>query len=438
MWIRRCLCGVISAAVLLTACTDPADDTAAEVPLIVVPGLGMSALHVEVAAQTGTQAFDFLLPSMNPADVLHTNSALEYSIESGLALQDVEMVPEWLALDVDKTGRVSTQFGVTVAPISIGTDFQAECPRYGALADALAGVRWTRDDNLFCLPYDYRLPPGSNSFAQDLQELVERVGDGAKVALACHSQGCLMAYHAMRTIDPIWIEDNIALLFGFAGQFSGCSDCLRWAFQEGWTWDSSDESASPVDPTWAGELALDLQTSVYGDAVLYEQGERQYRADDVRALLDDAGALAMSRATGTYALGSQQWFIEGEQGVPLSAPSRFVYGIGIPTTVGYRYGPSPARRPDCRDPSCAGFWDQLDPVAIMADGDGGDSSWMNEAPAAWTLDPGCDMRALPGVGHMDVITDDEALALLIASLRGATAGEVPCVSLPSTAAATDR
>ena len=428
----RLLCGLIGVALLLTACTAAGDDTSAGMPLIVVPGLGMSALNVEVDQQAETTDFDFLLPGMNPVDVLPTDSALEYSLESGLAADDVDQVPEWLALDVDEAGRVSSKPGITVSPISVGVDFQTECPRYGALADALAdsatGTKWTRNDNLFCLPYDYRMPPGANSFIDDLQELVERVGDGTPVALACHSQGCLMAYHAMRTIDPAWIEDNIALLFGFAGQFSGCSDCLRWAFQAGWTWDASDESVSPVDPTWAGELALGLQTSVYGDAVLYEQGSTMYQANDAQSLLDDAGALAMSRATDAYSLSSEEWFIKGEQGLPLVIPARFVYGIGMPTTVGYRYEPSAARQPDCTDPSCAGFMDQMAPVAITADGDGGDSSWMNQAPAAWTRDPGCDMRGLPGVGHMDVLTNDDAIDLLIQSLLGAAAGDVPCVS----------
>ena len=253
-------------------------------------------------------------------------------------------------------------------------------------------------------------------------------GGGDAVAIACHSQGCLMAYHALRTIDPTWVEDHIAVLFGFAGQFSGCSDCLRWAFQQGWSWDPSNSSASPVDPTWAGELALDLQESVYGDAVLYEQGDTRYQATDARTLLDDAGALAMSRATQAYSLSEQGWFREGEQGVPLVVPSRFVYGIGIATTVGYRFQPAPPRKPDCTKPACAGFLDQADPASITSDGDGGDSSWMNEAPSAWTLDVRCDMRSLPGVGHMDILTDQAALGLLIDSLQGASAGEVPCLT----------
>ena len=414
MW--RIMCGVVAALLFLTACTDPDDETSSGMPLIVVPGLGMSALHVEVDANAQTTEFDFLLPSMNPVDILPTDSALENSLESGLAPSDVDRVPEWLALDVDESGRVADKPGVSVAPVSVGEDFQAECPRYVGLADSLADsstdasarADWAMNDNLFCLPFDYRMPPGANSFTDDLQELVQRVGDGEKVALACHSQGCLMAYHAMRTIDPMWVTDNIAVLFGLAGQFSGCSDCLRWAFQQGWNWDAADESVSPIDPTWAGELALDLQTSVYGDAVLYTKGTQVYTAEDARSLLEDEGALAMSRATGVYSLNNQEWFMKGEQGVPLVIPSRFVYGIGIPTTVGYRL----------EDP----------PVAITADGDGGDSSWMNQAPAAWSLEPGCDLGALPGVGHMDILTNDDAIALLINSVRGATAADVPCVS----------
>ena len=426
--MRRWLGAAAGIALVLAGCVPLADDGQARTPLIVVPGLGMSALQVEVDRDGETTTFDFLLPAMNPVDILPTDSALEYALASGLAVQDAEKVPGWLALDVDESGRVSSSPGVTVTPVSVGEDFDSECPRYAAMVDSLTGFGWVKNDSVFCLPYDYRMPPGANDFTRDLKDLVMARGGGQKVAVACHSQGCLMAYHALRTIDPMWVEGNIALLFGFAGQFSGCSDCLRWAFQQGWSWDPSNSSASPVDPTWAGELALDLQESVYGDAVLYRQGENQYRAVDARVLLNDAGALEMGRATEAYSLSDQGWFREGEQGVPLVVPSRFVYGIGIATTVGYRFESSPPRDRDCLDPVCAGFLDQTDPPAITADGDGGDSSWMNEAPAAWTFDARCDMRSLPGVGHMDVLTDPTALRLLIESLQGASAQKVPCVS----------
>lgn len=61
------------------------------------------------------------------------------------------------------------------------------------------------------------------------------------------------------------------------------------------------------------------------------------------------------------------------------------------------------------------------------DGDGGDSAFMNENPRRWTADPGCDMHGLPGVTHMDILTDDDALDLFVrAASRGDSA--VPCVS----------
>ena len=30
-----------------------------------------------------------------------------------------------------------------------------------------------------------------------------------------------VAYHALRVLDPAWVEANVAVLYGFAGQFSG-------------------------------------------------------------------------------------------------------------------------------------------------------------------------------------------------------------------------
>jgi hypothetical protein len=403
-------------------------------PLIVIPGLGMSALQVNVERDSGAHtSFQFLVPVMTPTRLLPApaTSALDYATRSGLAPQDAGSVPEWLSLMIGDEGRATNMPGVTVKPVSIGSDFGAECPRYVPLADLLQQRGWSIDDTVRCLPYDYRYPPGENTFAADFRDLVTRAVDsagGAKAVIACHSQGCLMAYHALRTLDPTWVSTHVRVLFGFAGQFSGCSDCLRWAFQRGWSWDPKDVDASPVDPTWAGELALDLQPSVYGDAVLYRNGDRDYRAGDARELLDDAGALSMERATGYYSLAGQDWFRDGDVGRrPLPVPGRFVYGTALPTTVGYAFAEVSPRPQTCTQPGCAGFMAQLKPDVIESNGDGGDSAWMNEAPARWTSDPGCDMRSLPGVNHMDVVTNVDAVNLLVTVATGSNPDGVPCL-----------
>lgn len=403
-------------------------------PIIVVPGLGMSALHVSVYRGRGARTqFDFLVPAMNPAEILpaKATSALGYAIGSGLPLRDADKVHGWLALHVGTLGQVRGSLGVTVTPVSVGRDFAAECPRYVPMADKLASRGWVMNTNLYCLPYDYRVPPGENEFVADFRALIDRVtaaAGGAPAVVACHSQGCLMAYHAMRVSDPTWLRGHVQLLFGFAGQFSGCSDCLRWAFQQNWSWDPADPKASPVDRSWAGELALGLQHGVYGEHVLFRNGDAEYRARDAARLLNDAGAIAMERATVRYALERQTWFRRGDVAhVPLKVPSQFVYGDSLPTVVGYAFAPVPPRPRRCLSPICAGFMDETDPDLIKADGDGGDSGWMNEAPRAWTRDPSCDMRALPGVNHIAIITDDTALDLLALSIGDLQAGSKPCI-----------
>ena len=237
-----------------------------------------------------------------------------------------------------------------------------------------------------------------------------------------------MAYHALRVLDPTWVKANVAVLYGFAGQFSGCSDCLRWAFQPGWSCSSEDQNASPVDPSWVGELALDLQPSVYGDTVLYRNGTKEYRATDARALLRDAGALEMSRATGAYTLEDQDWFRRGSiDGEPLPIPSRFVFGVDLATTVGYAYDFVAVRTGSCQEPECAGFWSAVSPSVITSDGDGGDRTLMNAAPKAWTSSPACDIRTIPGVDHMKIVTNPEAIAGLVSTAHGSVEGSIPCV-----------
>jgi len=411
--------GLALAAGLAACSQSPDSGTTLTPPIVFAPGLGMSALAVEV---DGDASFPFLVPTMTSPELLPppATSALDYSQRSGLRAEDVDRVQAWLALDIDSEGRASNASGVRVAPVSVGEDFLAECPQYLPMASMLSEQGWETDVSVRCLPYDYRYAPGDNSFASDLQALVTdavATAGGEKAVIACHSQGCLMADHALRTLDPTWVTEHVASLYGFAGQYSGCSDCMRWAFSPGWSWDPDAPDASPVDPTWVGQMALDLQSSVYGDTVLYTIDEREYQAADNAALLAAGGAMAMARATERYALQQQEWFAGGdESGVPLPVPARFVYGTDLPTTIGYAFDAAP------------GLGAQSDAPAIEADGDAGDSALMNEAPARWTADTACDMRGLPGVTHMAIVTDADAIDLLVAVARGGAAGDVPCVN----------
>jgi hypothetical protein len=419
----------ITAAITLGACSGSTTATS-NPPIVFVPGLGMSALSVSVGSAS---SFSFLVPKMTSPELLpsRAKSALEYSLMSGLVESDVDKVHAWLALSIDDQGTATNASGVTVKPISVGADFLAECPQYGPLTDMLSSRGWRTNTSLRCLPYDYRFGPGENSFVDDLKRVVEKSvseANGTKVVLACHSQGCLMADYALRTLDAAWANAHVSSLFGFAGQFSGCSDCMRWAFSDPWSWDRNDQNASPVDPTWVGQLGLDLQPSVYGENLLYVVGDREFRAKDNKALLEAGGAVSMARASQRYGLQQQEWFVTGdERGEPLPVPGRFVYGTNLPTTAGYVF--SVAKAPlGCTTPQCAGLLGQAGVTEIQTDGDGGDSAWMNEAPARWTSDARCDLRGLPGITHMGIVTNSDAVDLLTHIARQGASGDVPCVS----------
>jgi hypothetical protein len=114
--------------------------------------------------------------------------------------------------------------------------------------------------------------------------------------------------------------------------------------------------------------------------------------------------------------------------MPLNVPSRFVFGIGTETTVGYRFASVPTRAADCVTPECTGFYSQPDQAPIQADGDGGDSTWMNAAPARWTQDVACDVQRIPGAGHMDILTNSAALGALTLVAQPTSDGAVPCLN----------
>ena len=66
---------LLVAAVGLTGCAGKVSTANSAVetelaPVVFVPGLGMSALNVQVLSDKDVTDFDFLLPSMNPIDIL--------------------------------------------------------------------------------------------------------------------------------------------------------------------------------------------------------------------------------------------------------------------------------------------------------------------------------------------------------------------------------
>mgnify|MGYP000014593525 FL=1 len=435
--LRRCLY-LVTCVYLLAAITACGGDSYSESqnllsPIIFVPGYGMGALHVEVTGDRAEEVnFNFLLPAMNPDNFFMPpiQNAADYAQHSGLPAGDLTLVREWLKLEIAEDGSARSRKGVRVRPVSIGKNFSEECPRYVEMMGTLAAEGWEPNRNLKCIPYDYRFPPGETAFVKDLERLLEdtvAAANGTKATIACHSQGCLLVYHFLRTQDPVWLEEHVGLFFALAGQFSGCSDCLRWSFQKEWSWNPNDGLASPSDMTWTGELALGLQTSVYQDNVLYQWGSQEYGAAHTLRLLRDAGALDIARATERYALERQAWFQEGaEEHKPLSVPTRMTYGTDLPTQVGFIFEQYLPADPTCTHPTCGELYHQNYPGVIEAEGDTGESGWMTRAPQAWLEDPTCEIRELLYVEHMDIFNNADALDFLVTSARDVLLGVDSC------------
>ncbi len=397
----------------------------------------MSALHVEVEQEGGSAAnFNFLLPAMNPASVFIKLSppvanALEYARASGLEESDVGFVRDWLKLKIDAEGSARNRRGVRVRPVSIGKDFARECPRYIGMVESLVSMGWETNNNLDCIPFDYRYPPGETRFAEELKNLIAShisPTNGTKVILACHSQGCLLAYHFLRTQDPAWVAQHVGLFFSLAGQFSGCSDCLRWAFQKQWSWDGTNNPvASPSDMTWVGELALGLQSSVYGETILYRWGQTSYRARDSSALLREAGAMAVAKASDRYTLNKQTWFLQGARDrEPLPVPTRIVFGTGLPTTAGFVFARKHGPNPNCKNPKCGGLYSQDAPGLITTSGDKGDSNWMNRAPQIWLRHPKCELKEYALISHMEIFLNSDILRFFRQTVKEIASGNDSC------------
>ena len=412
-------------------------DKSEQPPILFVPGYGMSALRVEAKREQRSPAkINFLLPAMNPPEVFTefnppVANALDYARRSGLDDSDVVVVREWLKLDIRADGSAQNSRGIRVRPVSIGKDFLHECPRYAEMMQMLIAKGWVANHNLACIPFDYRYPPGETDFAEDLKKLIISqfaLSQGRKVTIACHSQGCLLAYQFLRTQDPVWVARHIGLFYSLAGQFSGCSDCLRWAFQQEWSWDSHDKVASPSDMTWVGELALGLQSGIFGEAILYRWGQTSYRARDAQTLLREAGALAIAEATNRYALEKQTWFQKGARDhQPLPVPTRVVFGTGLLTTAGFDFAREKVPVSSCKDPQCQGLYSQKNPELIQTTGDQGDSAWMNRAPRMWLKHPDCEMKEFAGISHMEIFKNATVLNHLSKTIQETASGIDVCL-----------
>ena len=433
--LRRSVSGSIFVLILTMACgEDPSGSSSPRSPIVFLPGFGMGALHVRVDSSAGGPAeFAFLLPPLNPSGdgTAKSPTPLLYALNNGLTTEDIDDVPGWLELMTEEDGSVRSLTGVTVEALSTGVDFLAECPRYRGWMEKVEGEGWTRDQNLYCAPYDYRFPPGKTNDSIRLMALIEKAFEesgGVPVSLMCHSQGCLIAYHFLRTMPEPWLEKNVGLFFSFAGQFSGCSDCIRWAFQKRWDWDSEDALASDSDPTWAGENALGLESEMYEGREIFRVGLEPYFASTIPDLLSFARAVDTEKALGRYELTQQTWYQKGSQlREALSIPARFVYGSEIPTTMGYSFEAAQPSPPACREPSCGPLYSRDYPGLIQMEGDGGMNGIMTRAPMHWTADPACEMRAIPGIQHMDIF-DNEAAIRMATELAGEVlSGDLSCL-----------
>ena len=61
------------------------------------------------------------------------------------------------------------------------------------------------------------------------------------------------------------------------------------------------------------------------------------------------------------------------------------------------------------------------------EGDGGMNGIMTRAPIRWTADPTCEMRAMPGIQHMDIF-DNEAAIRMATELAGEVlSGDLSCL-----------
>jgi len=102
------------------------------------------------------------------------------------------------------------------------------------------------------------------------------------------------------------------------------------------------------------------------------------------------------------------------------------YGTDLPTEVGFIFRQLLPADPTCTHPTCGEFYHQDYPEVIEAEGDTGDSGWMNRAPQAWLADPTCEIRELLYVGHMDIFNNADALDFLVTSTQEVVLGVDPC------------
>jgi hypothetical protein len=265
-------------------------------------------------------------------------------------------------------------------------------PFYAPLVEALVAAGYTKNADLFGLPYDWRYGVllGDEYWSAAMQFIEKTVDSlGEKVALISHSMGGFFCHHFLTNVTtPEWRAKYIDSSIFVAPSFGGSGI----AFQSLWTKEFPAMPFLGQYPDllgYLGGLHIHMPNAeIYRDTVVYiGQDGRQWKAQEITPLLMDHEKLPgdASKIYERYT----QFFAKAP--AALDVATAIVYNSGLPMPIGFdassgeevtiwgqgdlavnRQGPEWAcskwkspKTLDCWDLNSDNDWDLVDHVTML-------------------------------------------------------------------------
>lgn len=223
----------------------------------------------------------------------------------------------------------------------IGTSY------FDTLVKQLVGLGYERNRNIFGAPYDFRRAPNElQDYFRDLKSLVERAyrdNNDEKVALICHSMGCLNGLYFLNSQTQTWKDKHIRMLVSLSGVWGGSVKAMK-AFASG------DNFGVLVIPSLS--LRKDVRTfpslayllpskDVWPEeATLIKNRNKSYTVNDYKRFFQDIN----------YPIGYEMWLDVHNLTSPRSAPHvevHCLHGHKVSTIeqLDYQLGEFPDTKP---------------------------------------------------------------------------------------------
>ena len=319
---------------------------------------------------------------------------------------------------------IHNQKGVNTLVTEFGNiDFVS--PEYMiTLMEVLGSIGYSKGNNLFCAPYDFRKILSRNVWQEyelRLTQMIENsfITSGKKVTLFGHGLGSVILNLFLNKKNKKWKDTYCKCLISFAGSFGGCPKALRTILSGSDYGNIKKNIFQSTISNYSGLQLLLPNPIVYGNFEIATYNNIKYTTNDIERLLHENGHDSASIYHNiTLPMAKQS----------IEAPGVLVYafaGTGVQTESSYKYNMSLNTDPNKSYPTyssdLAAGPSQYEKFQYPSEfnGDGTIPNFCSEIPLYWTSKQSEEIRYkfYNLAEHRDILDNSEAIDDLVSILN---------------------